>query len=249
MTAMRTPLSHGRSAPVGAMAPDLTGTDRLNLRIIHARTDAHAPSRCPAPVRQVQTGETMRYQISGKQIDIGEALQTHVKTELGTTLDKYAGRPTDAQVVFSRSAHEFVCEAVVHLSTGLTAQAKGHSTEIYAAFEAAREKMDKQLRRYKRRLKDHHQARPEPVAVSSAPAYILAQTDVDEDQEPESLQPIIVAEMETPIQALSVGEAVMQMELAGAPVLVFRNDRHKGLNVVYRREDGNIGWIDPSTTA
>jgi len=191
----------------------------------------------------------MRYQITGKQIDVGDALQTHVKSELGETLDKYAGRPTDAQVVFSRTAHEFHCEAVVHLSTGLTAQSRGHATDIYAAFEAAREKMDKQLRRYKRRLKDHHHARPEPVAVSTAPAYILALSDADEDQEPDSLQPIIVAEMETPIQALSVGEAVMQMELAGAPVLVFRNERHRGLNVVYRRDDGNIGWIDPSTPA
>jgi ribosomal subunit interface protein len=191
----------------------------------------------------------MRYQITGKQLDVGDALQSHVKSELAETLAKYAGRPTDAQVVFSKAAHEFHCEAVVHLSTGLTAQSKGHATDIYAAFEACRERMDKQLRRYKRRLKDHHHARPEPVAVSQAPAYILAQSDADEDQEPDSLQPIIVAEMETPIQALSVGEAVMQMELAGAPVLVFRNERHKGLNVVYRRDDGNIGWIDPSATS
>jgi len=84
----------------------------------------------------------MRYQISGKQIDIGEALQTHVKAELGEVVEKYAQRPTDAVIVFSRSAHEHVCEAVIHLSTGLTAQAKGHASEIYAAFESCREKMD-----------------------------------------------------------------------------------------------------------
>jgi len=92
----------------------------------------------------------MRYQISGKQIDIGEALQTHVKTELGEILEKYAGRPTEASVTFSKSGHEYVSEAVVHLSTGLTVQAKGHEHEIYAAFDSATEKMDKQLRRYKR---------------------------------------------------------------------------------------------------
>lgn len=187
----------------------------------------------------------MRYKVSGKQIDIGESLQTHVETELSAVLEKYAGRPTDAQVVFSRNAHEFVCEAIVHLSTGLTCQAKAHATEIYASFEACLEKMDKQLRRYKRRLKDHHRDRAEPVELMGASSYILASEEVESDVEPDLLQPIIVAEMETKIPSLSVGEAVMQMELAGSPVLVFRNEGKDGLNVVYRREDGNIGWIDP----
>ncbi len=187
----------------------------------------------------------MRYQISGKQIDIGEALQTHVRNELSAVVQKYAERPTDSNVVFSRSAHEYVCETTIHLSTGLTAQAKAHNTEIYAAFDACAEKMEKQLRRYKRRLKDHHRDRMEPVELRGASAYILASEQQDDDAEPETLQPIIVAEMETQIQSLTVGEAVMQMELAGAPVLVFRNEAKEGLNVVYRRDDGNIGWIDP----
>ncbi len=188
----------------------------------------------------------MRYQITGKQIDIGEALQTHVKTELGSVMEKYAGRPTDAQVIFSKSAHEHVCEAVVHLSTGLTATAKGKAVEIYAAFDASAEKLEKQLRRYKRRLKDHHKDRAQPVELSGASSYILAAEAGEE--EPESLAPMIVAEMETKIPALSVGEAVMQMELAGAPVLVFKNEKGGGLNVVYRRDDGNVGWIDPATS-
>lgn len=187
----------------------------------------------------------MRYQISGKQIDIGNALQVHVEQELGATLEKYAQRPTDAHIVFSRSGGQYVCETTVHMSTGLNAQAKGHAHEIYAAFESAAAKMDKQLRRYKRRLKDHHKDRSEPVALFGASSYILAAEEQHDDAEPESLQPIIVAEMETKIPSLSVGEAVMQMELAGAPVLVFRNENKDGLNVVYRREDGNIGWIDP----
>ena len=160
-------------------------------------------------------------------------------------VQKYAERPTDAQVIFSRSGHEYVCESTVHLSTGLTAQAKAHATEIYAAFEACSEKMEKQLRRYKRRLKDHHRERAEPVELSGASSYILASEEQSQDAEPESLQPIIVAEMQTQIPSLSVGEAVMQMELAGAPVLIFRNEGKDGLNVVYRRDDGNIGWIDP----
>ena len=187
----------------------------------------------------------MRYQISGKQIDVGEALQTHVRSEMDLMLEKYSQRPTDALVIFSRNAHEFVCEATVHLSTGLTAAAKAHSTEIYGAFDKALEKMDKQLRRYKRRLKDHHRVRSVPVEFAGAPSYIVAGPNEAEEAEPEDLQPVIVAEMETRIPSLSAGEAVMQMELAQSPVLVFRNERHGGLNVVYRRDDGNIGWIDP----
>ncbi len=188
----------------------------------------------------------MLYQISGRQIDIGEALQTHVQNEMNEMLGKYAGRPTDANVIFSKSAHEFVCEAVVHLSTGLTAQAKAHANEIYSAFDKCNEKMDKQLRRYKRRLKDHHRDRAEPVELFGASSYILAASEDFEESEPDSLQPMIIAEMETRIPSVSVGEAVMQMELVGAPVLVFRNEGNSGINVVYRREDGNIGWIDPN---
>lgn len=188
----------------------------------------------------------MRYQITGKQIDIGTALQTHVEDSLSEIVGKYAGRPTDAAVVFSKSAHEHVCEATVHLSTGLTAQAKGQAVEIYAAFESAAEKMDKQLRRYKRRLKDHHKERAQPVELSGGASYILASSEGADDAEPATLQPIIVAEMETKIPSLSVGEAVMQMELAGSPVLVFTNETGGRTNVVYRREDGNIGWIDPA---
>lgn len=187
----------------------------------------------------------MRYQISGKQIDIGEALQTHVKTELEAILSKYAGRPTEAYVVFSKSAHEYICEAVVHLSTGLTAQATGKATEIYAAFDSCGEKMDKQLRRYKRRLKDHHSGRSQPVELSDAGSYILEPRDESDEAEQDTVNAMIVAEMETKIPSLSVGEAVMQMEIASAPVLVFRNEKHSGINVVYRRDDGNIGWIDP----
>ncbi|MBI1493853.1 ribosome hibernation-promoting factor, HPF/YfiA family [Halocynthiibacter styelae] len=187
----------------------------------------------------------MRYQITGKQIDIGEALQVHVKDGLGVVVEKYAERPTDAQVVFSRNAHEYVCEATVHLSTGLTAQAKAHATEIYAAFDSCCDKMEKQLRRYKRRLKNHHNERAQPVEHFGASSYILAGGDDTDADEPETLQPMIIAEMETKIPSLSVGEAVMQMELAGAPALVFRNEGHDGVNVVYRRDDGNIGWIDP----
>ncbi|MFN3273041.1 MAG: ribosome hibernation-promoting factor, HPF/YfiA family [Paracoccus sp. (in: a-proteobacteria)] len=187
----------------------------------------------------------MRYTISGKHIDVGDALTTHVKSELGETIEKYSQRPTDATVTFSKDAHQFTCDAVVHLSTGLTVQARGAANEVYAAFEACRERMDKQLRRYKRRLKDHHKARVEPVAFGDAGSYVLAAEEDDWESTAESLEPIIIAEMESRVPTLSVGDAVMQMELAGTPLLVFRNEKHGGVNVVHRRDDGNVGWIDP----
>ena len=154
----------------------------------------------------------MRYQISGKQIDIGEALQVHVKTELGEAVKKYAERPTDANVVFSKSGYEFVCEATVHLSTGLTASAKAHATDIYGSFDSCCAKMEKQLRRYKRRLKDHHRDRAEPVELFGASSYILAsETDTDA-QEPETLQPMIIAEM-----PVSLSPASMARWIGAAP--------------------------------
>ena len=188
----------------------------------------------------------MRYQISGKQIDIGEALQTHVRTEVDAMVSKYAGRPTEAYIVFSKSGHEYVCEIVIHLSTGLTVQATGNDSEIYAACDACCEKIDKQLRRYKRRLKDHHRERPDPVAVSGGGSYILASTPDDTDEAADGDDaPVIIAETEAKIPSPSVGEAVMQMELASSAVLVFRNEKQNRINVVYKRDDGNVGWIDP----
>ena len=190
----------------------------------------------------------MRYQISGKQIDIGTALQTHVEQELGGIVQKYAERPTDALVVFSRNAHEYVCESTVHLSTGLTAQAKAHATEIYAAFDSCGEKMEKQLRRYKRRLKDHHREDrvPMPMEVVAESVFEAHAPDA-EDEAPDV--PLTVAETSMKIQTMSVSEAVMQLELKEVSALMFRNASHDGLNMVYRREDGHIGWVDPDTKA
>ena len=191
----------------------------------------------------------MQIVVHGKHLDVGDALRAHVNTRLDEVLGKYAERPVEAVITFSKDAHEFVCDASVHLSTGLKVQAKGRSHDVYDGFEGAAERMEKQLRRYKRRLKDHHQNRQSPIEAFDAPAYILDRgADPDGDEEPDSLQPVIIAEMATKVQTLSVGEAVMQMELAGAPLLVFRNESGGGVNVVYQREDGNIGWIDPSNT-
>jgi len=192
----------------------------------------------------------MQIQVHGKHIDVGDALRTHVNTRLVDVVGKYSERPVEAIVTFSKDGHEFVCDASVHLSTGLTAQAKGRAVDIYDGFEGAATRMEKQLRRYKRRLKDHHQHRETPIEAFDAPSYILESAgQEDAGTEPDTLQPVIIAEMETKVQSLSVGEAVMQMELASANILVFRNTKHGGVNVVYRRDDGNIGWVDPRNSA
>lgn len=186
----------------------------------------------------------MSIQVSGKQIDVGEALTENVETRLGEIVGKYAVTLVSAQVTFSRDRHMFVSDLTAHLSTGLTGKAQGRAGDVYDCFEAALEKLDKQMRRYKRRLKDHHKDRQDPIEVMAAPSYVIDRAEEQAD-EPDSLQPVIIAEMETPVKSLSVGEAVMQMELDSAPFLVFRNLSHGGVNVVYQREDGNVGWIDP----
>ncbi|SET62634.1 ribosome hibernation-promoting factor, HPF/YfiA family [Oceanicella actignis] len=186
----------------------------------------------------------MFIQVNGKQIDVGDALRTHVEEHFGAAVTKYAERPTECIVTFSRDRHEILCDALVHLSTGLTAKARGRATEPYAAAADACDRLEKQLRRYKRRLKDHHKKRSEPVEALEAPSYVIS--SADEENEPDSLQPVIIAETKAQIKSLSVGEAVMQMEMADETFLVFRNEANGGLNVVYRRQDGNIGWIDPA---
>ncbi len=185
----------------------------------------------------------MQIQVSGKHMDVGDALTTHVNEELLNTVGKYFDRPVEAQVTFSKDGHEFVADTMVHLATGMVAKASGRNDDVYTSFDNAISKLEKQLRRYKRRLKDHHKDRVDPIESIGAPTFVIEPPK--EDAEPESLQPLIVAEMETPVQTLSVGEAVMQMELMGANMLVFRNVQHGGVNVVHMRDDGNIGWIDP----
>ncbi|MFQ5564778.1 MAG: ribosome hibernation-promoting factor, HPF/YfiA family [Paracoccaceae bacterium] len=189
----------------------------------------------------------MQIKISGKQIDVGEALRTHVEYNLVAAVGKYFDRPVDAHVVFSRNGHAFKCDSSVHLPTGLTAQAHGENGEIYAAFDQAADRIEKQLRRYKRRLKDHHHSRQDPVERIEAQAYVLRSQDEEADTGVvNGMQPVIIAEMTTDIKSLTVGEAVMQMELAHRPFLMFRNDANGRINIVFQRDDGNVGWIDPA---
>lgn len=187
----------------------------------------------------------MEIQIFGKQIDLGDALSAHMSEKISAGVIKYSENPISAQVTFSKDRHEFLCDITVHLSTGLQTKARGRANEIYASGDDALDRMEKQLRRYKRRLKNHHKERKDPIEAFAENSYVIEAASDDSDEQGDNLQPVIVAETQTHVQTLSVGEAVMQMELAEENMLVFRNSKHGGVNVVHLREDGNIGWIDP----
>ncbi len=191
----------------------------------------------------------MNITISGKQVETGVSLREEVENRLGGVLEKYLDRAVDAHVTFSKSRHRFRADCSAHLSTGLTAQSHAEDGDAYGAFDIALERLEKQLRRYKRRLRNHHRSRPDPVPAADGQSYVLARHDDEEDAVAEDgdPNPLVIAETKTPIRSLTVGEAVMQMEIAHVPVLVFRNEANGGINVVYQREDGNIGWIDPTS--
>ena len=185
----------------------------------------------------------MQISVVGKQIDIGESLRTHVDTVLEGGVAKYFGRPGQAHVTFSREGNGFRCDCAIHLDSGILLKSSGSKPDIYASFEAAADRMETRLRRYKRRLKNHH-SDYQPQEAFSAADYVIA-AEPEHEEEPESLQPVVIAETKTDIRTCTVGEAVMHMDLADTPVIVFRNSAHGGINVVYRRSDGNLGWVDP----
>lgn len=185
----------------------------------------------------------MNIQIIGKHIDVGQALSAHVRTRLAERIGKLFDRTGSAQVTFSRDGYGFRADCFVHLSSGVTLKTHGVAAEIYPSFDQAAERLEKRLRRYKRRLRDHHHG--ERQQASRAKSYVIAQEAEDAD-EPLGDAPTIVAEQATEIPTLSVGEAVMRLDLSESPVLVFRGRSHLRLNIVYRRADGHIGWIDPN---
>jgi ribosomal subunit interface protein len=185
----------------------------------------------------------MKVTVAGKQVNVGDALRTHVEDRISATSSKYFSSPIESHIVFSKDGSSFRADCSVHVGAGIFVTAHAVGEDAYATFDTAAERIEKQLRRYKRRLRDHHRNE-----VDSAPAqsYVLAAESEDET-EPEGDNPVIVAESITHIPTVSVSEAVMRMDLANTPVLMFRNSSNGGLSVVYRRDDGNIGWIDPST--
>ena len=145
------------------------------------------------------------------------------------------------------------CDCVAHLSSGIVLSSQGGAPDAYGAFDIALEHLEKRIRRYKRRLKNHHNGSKPPLPAETASAYILAPFKGDDEREAEPSEadaepnPVIVAESSEKLREMTVGTAVMQLDLTDKPVLVFRNAAHGGVNVVYRRPDGNVGWIDPSS--
>jgi ribosome hibernation promoting factor len=190
----------------------------------------------------------MQLSVTGKQIDVGQALRSHVEAGLEAAVGKYFDNAIEANVVFSRNAHNFQADIKVHVGRGILIQGQGTADDPYLAFNAASEHIAKRLRRHKRRLRDHHRVE-RSSEVLSALQYVLAPEADDEDETAAATagagEPVIVAEMTTEIPMLTVSEAVMRMDLEDAPALMFRNAAHGGLNMVYRRIDGNVGWVDP----
>jgi ribosomal subunit interface protein len=194
----------------------------------------------------------MQLTVTGKQVDIGNALREHVETSLEAILTKYFKTAIESHVVIAKEAYLIRAEISLHIGRGIVVNAGAALSDPYAAFDSAAERIAKQMRRYKRRLRDHHAQLREPTEpVESARDFVLAPIEEDEgtDQKIEGPHPIgaptVIAESSTELPRLTVGEAVMRLDLAGAPVLLFRNRAHGELNLVYRRTDGNIGWVDP----
>ena len=189
----------------------------------------------------------MQVTIQGKQIDLGTALREHVQDKMEDVNSKFFNHTTFATVTFSREGHGHgLMKTHITLQVGknIKVQADAVEGDAYIAFDRATEKIIEQMRRYKKRLRDHHD-RMELLADGEGQAareHILG--DGHEDL-PHGDDPPIIAEMTTDIQTLSVSEAVMRMDLAGQSALLFRNASHDGLNMVYRRPDGNVGWVDP----
>ncbi len=181
--------------------------------------------------------------IKGKNLDVGDALREHVALQVDSVVTKYFSRAHDANVTISRDANRFRVDISVHPVSGLLVQGHAAAGDVYAAFDAALERIAKQVRRYKRRLNDHHRSRATEAPIP-AQHYVLA-AERDDEELPADAQPAVIAELLTEIDTLTVSEAVMRMDLADVPALMFRNRGTGGLNVVFRRPDGNIGWIDP----
>jgi ribosomal subunit interface protein len=185
----------------------------------------------------------MNLTVKGKHLDVGDALRTYVRDQLTAITEKYFSNPIDATVVFVQEAHLYCADIAVRVGRGILLQASAETTDIYPAFDTALDKLEKRLRRYKRRLRDHHAQEMPSQPEAPARQYVL-EADLDADEEA-GREPVIIAEMDATIETLSVADAVMRMDLADLPALLFRSGVHGGLNMIYRRPDGHVGWIDP----
>ena len=197
----------------------------------------------------------MQITVSGKQVDLSDALRTRVGTQLDLIAGKYFDSALEAQVTFSRARSFFTCDINVHAGRGLQLRGEGEAADANAAFDAAAEHIAKRLRRYRRRVNEHHRDLANRARPEAARQYVLRQ----EEEGTQAAAPdggtvtenyaTVIAESQAEISLLSVGEAVMRMDLVDQSVLMFRNSATGEFNVIYRRTDGHIGWIDPSQSA
>lgn len=188
----------------------------------------------------------MELQVTGKNLDVGDALRAYVTERVEQAVDKYFGHSVSGHIRIEKERGSFRTDCSIQLTSGLSLQSRGEATDAYASADLALERLEKRLRRYKRRLKNHHSS-PSQATESAEPYYVIQAAEEDEQAEDDN--PVIIAEAETMIQMLPVSDAVMRMDLSDKPVFVFRNASHGRINVVYRRDDGNIGWIDPGDTS
>lgn len=191
---------------------------------------------------------SMKISVTGRHMNVGDSLRDTASTKLTEVCEKYFSRPIEAHIVFDKHNHGFIADIQVHVGRNIMVQGHFEAGDAYVAFEGALEKVTGRLRRYKNKLKDtrHGPTHEEMAEFIEVQKYVLAGEGHENagDEAPE--QPLVIAEMTTKIETLTVSEAVMRMDLGGLPALVFQNKSHGGINVIFRRSDGNIGWIDPA---
>jgi ribosomal subunit interface protein len=190
----------------------------------------------------------MTIKVTSKNVDLGESLRAYASDRIYQAIDKYSNRSATGHVSVEKASSGFTTLCAIYLDSGIDLQANGDANDAYASVDAAAERLEKRLRRYKRRLKSHHlqQAAAAEAESDIGVDYTLKPDGEDASPEDDDHGPVIVAETPAKVRRMSVSDAVMQMDLADQTFLVFRNASHGGVNVVYRRADGNIGWIDPS---
>lgn len=186
----------------------------------------------------------MTIQVTGKNIGAGEAFQNYVTDKITDVLDKYIGPELSGHVRVEKSKIGFRTDCSLRLKTGLLLEAHGEGVDAYASADAAIERLDKRVRRYKRRLKDHHHGAAGEARSVGTNEYVV-RVDSEDDSHEAGDAPVIIAESEGTLQELTVSQAVMQLDLTEKAFLLFRNAAHGRLSVVHRRGDGHVGWIDP----
>jgi ribosomal subunit interface protein len=194
----------------------------------------------------------MPFRVSGKNIEMGEALRERISARVLEALEKYFDGGFSGHVTVGKEAFGFNTECVVHLDSGIVLRSDSMAADAYLSADQAADKLEKRLRRYHARLKDYHaNGRNNGHAADDAlaPDYVIAAPGQEDSDEVSAFNPVIIAESTTSLKRLSVSEAVMQLDMTGAPVMVFRHASHGRVNLVYRRSDGNIGWIDPPAIA